>query len=337
MALFKIFNNIDSQGSLPSTYTKGYMYFDATTGVFYIDTAGTGGTTGTRMAVNAYGAQKAYADENNDRISTTYLKDADYGALLDSLSVARKIDGLTFNYTKNISRYGVCSTGASTAAKTVSIDDVDALTTGLVIYVKFDNSNTASNPTLQVNNLTAKSIKRYGTTAVGTNTNTAWTAGAIISFLYDGSNWVELDYALRGNDNTYPSAYCSTAAGTAAKTASCTDYALLNSSYLHVLIKTSNTAAGALTLNVNSKGAKPIFINGEASSSTNYTLPAGTYIVYYDSTAYYFRTDGLLPGLGTAAAASKIAHTLTFGNGTYVYDGSADVTVPVYTGTYSTS
>lgn len=77
MALFKIFNNIDSRGSLPTTYTKGYMYFDAITGIFYIDTAGEGGSTGTRMAVNAWGAQKSYADENDDRISTTYLKIAD--------------------------------------------------------------------------------------------------------------------------------------------------------------------------------------------------------------------------------------------------------------------
>ena len=34
-----------------------------------------------------------------------------------------------------------------------------------------------------------------------------------------------------------------------------------------------------------------------------------------------------------AANAEKVNHTLTFGNGTYVYDGSVDVTVPVYTGT----
>ena len=53
MALFKIFNNIDSNHSLPSTYTKGYCYFDATTNKFYIDTAGDGGTTGTRVPLNA--------------------------------------------------------------------------------------------------------------------------------------------------------------------------------------------------------------------------------------------------------------------------------------------
>lgn len=76
MALFKMYNNIDSQNDLPSTYTKGYMYFDITKKLFYIDTAGEGGSSGTRVALNSWGAQKAYADENDDRISTTYLKTA---------------------------------------------------------------------------------------------------------------------------------------------------------------------------------------------------------------------------------------------------------------------
>lgn len=78
MALFKMYNNIDSQNDLPSTYTKGYMYFDVNNKLFYIDTAGEGGSTGTRVALNSYGAQKAYSDENGDRISTTYLKISDF-------------------------------------------------------------------------------------------------------------------------------------------------------------------------------------------------------------------------------------------------------------------
>ena len=77
MALFKMYNNIDTSNALPSTYTKGYMYFDVTKSLFYIDTAGTGGETGTRVALNAHGAHVAYADENEDRISTTYLKISD--------------------------------------------------------------------------------------------------------------------------------------------------------------------------------------------------------------------------------------------------------------------
>lgn len=89
MALFKIFNNIDSKtlnpetnkyeyNGLPNTYKKGYMYFDASKSLFYIDTDGNGGSTGTRVALNSYGSEKAYADENGDRISTTYLKISDF-------------------------------------------------------------------------------------------------------------------------------------------------------------------------------------------------------------------------------------------------------------------
>ena len=89
MALFKIFNNIDSKtpvpgqdnqytyNELPSTYTKGYMYFDAQKKIFYIDLEGTGGTTGVRVALNAYGAEKAAKDIDGNQIDTTYLKIAD--------------------------------------------------------------------------------------------------------------------------------------------------------------------------------------------------------------------------------------------------------------------
>ena len=59
----------------------------------------------------------------------------------------------------------------------------------------------------------------------------------------------------------------------------------------------SNTKAAALTLNINSAGAKPIYINGAPSSATNYTLPAGTYLIFYDGTNYYFNTTADIPNL----------------------------------------
>jgi len=104
--------------------------------------------------------------------------------------------------------------------------------------------------------------------------------------------------------DTVGCAYCATAAATAAKTATCTGYSLLNKSYLVVTIVTANTSKTALTLNVNGKGAKSIYINGTASSTSNYTLPAGTYLVYYDSNKYYFRTDGKITGDITGDAAT---------------------------------
>ena len=70
------------------------------------------------------------------------------------------------------------------------------------------------------------------------------------------------------------------------------------------MLRYANTVASAITLNVNSLGAKPIYINGEPSSSTNYTLPTGLYLVHYDGTNYHFRTDGKIPG--TIVNADKL-------------------------------
>lgn len=141
---------------------------------------------------------------------------------------------------------------------------------------------------------------RFGTT----KNTTHLPVGSVVLLTYSNDSgtgyWQWANY----DANTVSSAYCSTSASTAAKTASCSGYVATSKSYLHVVITNANTAKSAITLNVNSKGAKPIHINGTASSSTNYTLPAGSYIVYYDGTNYHFRTDGLLPGLGTVGSAA---------------------------------
>lgn len=125
------------------------------------------------------------------------------------------------------------------------------------------------------------------------------------------------------DNNTIPSAYCTTAAGTAAKTASLTNYTLLDKSYVFIVIKNANTYDGALTLNINGKGAKTIYINGKVSSSSNKMLPAGTYLVYYASNIYYFRTDGKITG-----NLAGVADTATTASNAYSVNGhtvNADV------------
>lgn len=60
--------------------------------------------------------------------------------------------------------YGTCSTAAGTAAKTVSIPGI-TLKTGVEITVRFSVTNTAANPTLNLNSTGAKAI-RYRNTAI---------------------------------------------------------------------------------------------------------------------------------------------------------------------------
>ena len=97
------------------------------------------------------------------------------------------------------SAYGECTTASNTAAKVVDMTGF-VLVSGITIHVKFTNSNTAENPTLNVNSKGAKPIMRYGTTNVGTTEYTSWKAGSIISLTYDGTNWQMNDYSMYDTD-----------------------------------------------------------------------------------------------------------------------------------------
>lgn len=77
------------------------------------------------------------------------------------LTTARTIDGVSFNGTANITHYGTCSTAAATVEKTVACTGF-TLATGAEINVKFTVTNTAANPTLNVNSTGAKAIYYRG-------------------------------------------------------------------------------------------------------------------------------------------------------------------------------
>lgn len=88
-----------------------------------------------------------------------------------------------------VARYTTCSTAAGTGAKVVALTNF-ALTTGSCVRVKFTNTNTAGNVTLNVNNTGAKPIMQYGVVPVGTDVSISWNAGEVVEFVYDGTNWV---------------------------------------------------------------------------------------------------------------------------------------------------
>lgn len=215
-----------------------------------------------------------------------------------NITVPTKISDLT-NTSGGFITYCTCSTAAATAAKVVTLDSGDsnwALRKGAIIGVKFTNTNTASSVTLNVNSSGAKSIYYNNAAYTGSSNSICGYANRYTFYMYDGTYWVWIsDSRHDGNDNTYTTAYCSTAAGTAAKAATMTGYTLTANRYTVITFTNANSSASALTLNINSKGAKPLYINGAASSSSNYTLAAGSYIVYYDGTNYYINNNGEIP------------------------------------------
>ena len=103
--------------------------------------------------------------------------------------------------------YGVCNTTAATQDKTTilsdysgtdtgvlndtSVFDDNNLTKGVTVHIKFIYSNTYDGDVyLKIANATKHKIVRYGTSGIGKTAATSWVAGSIVSFTYDGTNWV---------------------------------------------------------------------------------------------------------------------------------------------------
>ena len=76
--------------------------------------------------------------------------------------------------------YGLCNTPAETAAKVVSISCYDRESNPYVA-VKFTYANTASSPTLNINNIGAAQIITNGSNSA------YWEAGATVNFYWDGT------------------------------------------------------------------------------------------------------------------------------------------------------
>lgn len=102
---------------------------------------------------------------------------------------------------KGIYFYGTCGTARATARKVTTVDSTFQLYTGVLVFVKFTNSNTVANPTLNVNGTGAIAIKRYGTTAPSTSVTTSWNGETIFGLMYDGTYWMLISWL--NNNTTY--------------------------------------------------------------------------------------------------------------------------------------
>lgn len=166
--------------------------------------------------------------------------------------------------------YGECTTAAGEPEKTVSLFNGDnfSLRIGVEILIKCSYTNTANNPTLRVGGTPAKPIL-YNTSMVeSSQVGVVTVAGRYIKYVYDGQYWVWCGQSADVN-TTYTNASlgqgygtCSTDAATVAKIATVDNYALSTGGI--VTIKFTNAVPADATLNINSKGAKPIYFRGAA-------------------------------------------------------------------------
>ena len=93
-----------------------------------------------------------------------------------------------------------------------------------------------------------------------------------------------------------------------------------------IILKMTVTNAASATLSVNGT-AKPIYYKDAA-------VTAGMLKANHIDNLVYDGTNWCIVGEKLDNSEIQLTHKLTFGaGGTYIYDGSQDVTVPVFTGT----
>lgn len=192
--------------------------------------------------------------------------------------------------------YGTCSTYATTAAKLITLDaDMNfTLTPGSIIGVKFDNTNTAQDPTFTImrgnTTLAAALPVWYNTAQITTGSlGAAGTANRPSYYMYDGTNWVFLSWSADSNTTYTPAALGfgygtnTQSASTTARTATIAGYTLGVGGI--VSIHFSNAVPAGATLNIRTRGAKPIFYHGAAITAG--VIGAGqTATFIYDGTNY---------------------------------------------------
>lgn len=187
-----------------------------------------------------------------------------------------------------------CDTAGNVQAKVATMKDF-VLNSGVTFPITFANSNSYNGKiTLNVNSTGAKDV--YINNAVSSSSNKTLNAGSYVC-RYDGTNYyIDTGYAVTQarnasfasmTDYSRQGAYCTTASGTQAKVASMRGFVLQGGATFPITFTNANSYNGKITLNINSTGARDIYINGTVSSSNNKTLPAGTYLCYYSSTVYF--------------------------------------------------
>ena len=224
------------------------------------------------------------------------LDSSDNAASASKLHTARTINGTSFDGTKNI------TTANWGTARNITISDDSGTNTGDAVSV-----NGSANVTLKLPATIKATLSGNASTATtATKANQLTTARTIDGVSFNGT----------GNITHFGT--CSTAAGTAAKVVSCSNFTLATGARIIVQFTVTNTAASP-TLNVNSTGAKAIVYRNSAITA-GYLAANRVYEFVYDGTNYELVGD-----INTDTNTdTKVTQTVTTTNAEYPILASID-------------
>ena len=207
------------------------------------------------------------------------------------------------------SLYGVCDSTVDTYAKIVTLTNFDTLINGVTIHVKFTNGNSA--PLVNPSNGTEYLTLKVGSTNAQQITNPGgsinWSAGAVISFTYDGtgSTWIVND-SDSGQQITISNTYSATSTNAISGQGVADALDDLGAAAQKGVI-TSITTANTASADLPTTNAVVSYINGRTAGLTG---------------AMHFKgsVGSVPPATGTYEAGDVVLLSST--NKEYVYDGT---------------
>lgn len=225
-------------------------------------------------------------------------------------TTARNINGMSVDGSANRFNYGTCSTAAATAAKTVACTGF-TLATGAEITVKFTVTNTAANPTLNVNSTGAKAVYYNGAaiTAGYLKANKTYT------FRYNGAQ-----YDLVGDIDTNTTYSLSSFGVTATATELNYVDGVTSSiqTQLNGKLSTTGTAAKA-TADANGQNIADTYIKGLSVNGRTITYTkgdGGTGTITTQDTTYTHPNSGVTAGTYKSVTVNEQGHVTAGSNPT---------------------
>lgn len=197
------------------------------------------------------------------------------------MAVVSKINGYSIAVDLSDNK-AVCNTSGGTAAKTATCPNLLTLSAGAVVHVYCSARNTSGGKlTLNVNSLGAKDVYVGGEVTSDTN-RIYWDEGAVIPFVYDGTNWLVA---------SQPACWygtCETAKSTSEKASAIGGAVICKGTHVTVLMSNENTSTLA-RLNVSSTYGADILSHGVAPTTANgYGWSAGDAVTFaFDGKAWH--------------------------------------------------
>lgn len=202
--------------------------------------------------------------------------------------------------------YGHVDSTSTATAYTATVDGITELVDGTTVLLKNGVVTSKAGFTIDINGLGAKPV--YNSMAEASAETTIFNVAYTLLLVYDstrvsGGCWINYR-GYYSDANTVPTGYCTTAAGTAAKVATCTYGYRDDDNYFPCLFRYANTAANAtLVISSYATTAAPIYVNGARTSSSN-TFGRGVILFLYHDGAYYTYNDGRFPIVVDGAVTS---------------------------------